>query len=161
MNPLPGVHLVYGRYGQFRFDQTDRQVLHDGVLRTACRNCGQAVTAPRFKFYCAQTCRTAYWRDVVPPQWPDIRAQALRRDGHRCVLCGATGTSNGVVPTGTRLGGLEVDHIKPVAQYPDLELVLANVRTLCRPCHARHGWRPSGQALTIHLQPGQARLAVA
>ncbi len=37
---------------------------------------------------------------------------------------------------------LEVDHIKPVARYPQLEFTLENLRVLCHKCHAQHGARP-------------------
>lgn len=145
---LPGVHLVFGRFRQFEFHHADRQVLDAGVLRTACRACGQPVTAPRFRFYCGQACRTRFWRDIVPPDWPTIRGRALRRDGRRCVLCGSRQE-------------LEVDHIQPVATHPELELDLANVRTLCRPCHTAQGARPGPRAVSMARaarMDGQARL---
>ncbi|MEM1039396.1 MAG: HNH endonuclease [Pseudomonadota bacterium] len=50
--------------------------------------------------------------------------QALDRDGWACVQCG----------THIRL---EVDHIKPVRDRPDLSFVLSNLQTLCGSCHAR------------------------
>ena len=56
--------------------------------------------------------------------WPSLRIQALRRDGFRCVECGARGR-------------LEVDHIKPVRDRPDLAYSLDNLQCLCRRCHSR------------------------
>lgn len=57
-------------------------------------------------------------------RWQGLRWQALRRDGFRCVKCGARGR-------------LEVDHIKPVRDRPDLSWDLANLQSLCPTHHAR------------------------
>jgi 5-methylcytosine-specific restriction endonuclease McrA len=57
-------------------------------------------------------------------RWHAIRIQALRRDGWKCVQCKATGR-------------LEVDHIKPVRDEPDLAFDLANLQSLCVRCHSR------------------------
>ncbi len=56
------------------------------------------------------------------PRWKALRLQALRRDGFQCVQCGARGR-------------LEVDHILPVRERPDLGFALANLQTLCGSCH--------------------------
>lgn len=53
------------------------------------------------------------------------RRKVFTRDGYRCVLCGYKGK------------GLEADHIKGWAEYPELRFVLENGRTLCKPCHAK------------------------
>jgi 5-methylcytosine-specific restriction endonuclease McrA len=58
-------------------------------------------------------------------RWKAVRFQALRRDGFKCVKCGATGCR------------LEVDHIKPVREAPELSYDLNNVQVLCVPCHSR------------------------
>lgn len=50
--------------------------------------------------------------------------RALRRDGFRCVKCGARGR-------------LEVDHVKPVRTHPDLAWSIDNLQSLCPPCHTR------------------------
>jgi 5-methylcytosine-specific restriction endonuclease McrA len=56
-------------------------------------------------------------------RWAALRMQALRRDGWRCVRCGARGR-------------LEVDHVQPVANRPDLSWDVENLQTLCNVCHA-------------------------
>lgn len=56
------------------------------------------------------------------PPWRKLRAQALKRDGHRCVVCGRDVSDKGAA---------RVDHIEPRSVRPDLELTLSNVRTLC------------------------------
>jgi 5-methylcytosine-specific restriction endonuclease McrA len=52
-----------------------------------------------------------------------VRQQALRRDDWRCVRCGSR-------------HGLEIDHIQPVRDRPDLGFSLDNLQTLCGRCHA-------------------------
>lgn len=55
-------------------------------------------------------------------RWKGLRLEALRRDGFACVQCGARGR-------------LEVDHIQPVRTHPALAFDLANLQSLCAPCH--------------------------
>lgn len=57
-------------------------------------------------------------------QWAYVRHEAKRRDGFRCVQCGARGR-------------LEVDHIMPVRTHPLLAYELSNLQTLCPADHAR------------------------
>jgi 5-methylcytosine-specific restriction endonuclease McrA len=57
-------------------------------------------------------------------RWPALRLGAKRRDGFRCVECGARGR-------------LEVDHVKPVRTHPELAFHLANLQSLCPTCHSR------------------------
>lgn len=57
-------------------------------------------------------------------RWPALRTQAFRRDGYACVKCGARGR-------------LEADHIRPVRDHPAGAFDLANLQTLCGPCHSR------------------------
>ncbi len=57
-------------------------------------------------------------------QWRGLRVEALRRDGWKCVTCGSRYR-------------LEVDHIRPVRDRPDLAYDLANLQCPCGPCHAR------------------------
>lgn len=61
---------------------------------------------------------------VQSRRWAALRLMAKRRDGWKCVQCGARGR-------------LEVDHIKPVRTHPELAFDLANCQTLCVPCHSR------------------------
>jgi 5-methylcytosine-specific restriction endonuclease McrA len=56
-------------------------------------------------------------------QWAAVRLQAKRRDGFRCVKCGARGR-------------LEVDHVKPIRSHPELSFDLSNLQTLCSRHHA-------------------------
>lgn len=66
--------------------------------------------------------------------WPRVRRQHLEREP-ACAACGRT-------------GDLEVHHIVPYHERPELELDPANLITLCGdPCHLVHGhllnWRRS------------------
>ncbi len=57
-------------------------------------------------------------------RWKRLRLEVLRRDGFRCVQCGARGR-------------LEVDHVRPVRDHPDGAYDMANLQALCPPCHTR------------------------
>lgn len=61
---------------------------------------------------------------IRTPRWKALRVIAKRRDGWKCVQCGAA-------------GDLEVDHIRPVRTHPDLAYDLGNLQTLCVACHSR------------------------
>jgi 5-methylcytosine-specific restriction endonuclease McrA len=59
------------------------------------------------------------------PRWKSVRFLAKRRDGWRCVKCGASGCR------------LEVDHIRAIREAPESAYDLANLQTLCVSCHSR------------------------
>ena len=87
----------------------------------------------RFKRFSAHVTRSK--------RWPALRLQALRRDGFRCVKCGARGR-------------LEVDHVEPVRNAPERAFDLANLQSLCAPCHTAKTRIECG-----HAPPSPARLA--
>ncbi|UOM34862.1 HNH endonuclease [Acuticoccus sp. I52.16.1] len=66
-------------------------------------------------------------------RWAALRLEALRRDGFECVACG-------------HRGRLEVDHILPVRDRPDLAHDLTNLQSLCGGCHASKTAREVGFA---------------
>jgi 5-methylcytosine-specific restriction protein A len=78
-------------------------------------------------------------------RWQRLRAIAKRRDGYCCTACG-------------RSGKLDVDHIEPINQRPDLAFALENLRTLCRPCHNRRtfGKRQSNAASRLRRRNSRA-----
>jgi 5-methylcytosine-specific restriction protein A len=57
-------------------------------------------------------------------RWKYVRLAAKRRDNFLCVKCGKAGQQ------------LEVDHIKPVRDAPELAFELTNLQTLCKACHS-------------------------
>ena len=69
--------------------------------------------------------RVEYERAQMTPR---LRYQVMRRDGFRCVLCGA-GSNEGAI--------LHIDHIKPVSKGGKTEL--SNLRTLCDRCNLGKG----------------------
>lgn len=66
-------------------------------------------------------------RAELPRDWATIRQRILRRDGHRCVKCGAPAN--------------QVDHIGDRHQHGD-----ENLRSLCTPCHRS---RTSAQGVAV------------
>jgi len=57
-------------------------------------------------------------------RWRRLRVEVLRRDGWRCVQCGARGR-------------LEVDHIRPVRTHPEGAFEPGNLQCLCPSCHTK------------------------
>ena len=55
-------------------------------------------------------------------RWVALRIQAKRRDGFRCTACNAAGR-------------LEVHHVKPIRERPDLAFDLSNLKCLRPTCH--------------------------
>ena len=64
---------------------------------------------------------------------PKLRYEVLKRDGFRCVMCGAS-ASDGAL--------LEVDHIVPVSKGG--ETIEENLQTLCRECNRGKGVDTAG-----------------
>lgn len=69
--------------------------------------------------------------------WRNVRATVLARDQHTCVLR-IHGVCIGRATT--------VDHVIPVAVWPEGEYVASNLVAACRPCNRRKstkitGWR--------------------
>ena len=56
-------------------------------------------------------------------RWKALRQQVLRRDNYKCVSCSAA-------------GDLEIDHVKPVRDAPELAYEIDNLQALCRQCHS-------------------------
>lgn len=75
-----------------------------------------AMKRSRYDSYSASVIRSKRWKA--------LRLAAKRRDGWKCVQCGARGR-------------LEVDHIIPVRTNRELAFDLTNLQTLCAPCHTR------------------------
>jgi 5-methylcytosine-specific restriction endonuclease McrA len=74
-------------------------------------------------------------------RWPALRQATLRRDDYQCRSCGARGR-------------LEVDHVRPVREAPELAFDLGNLQCLCGSCHAR---KTRGEVGLPPLDPERAR----
>lgn len=67
-----------------------------------------------------------YSRPVLKTKrWQMLRQIVLERDGWACVDCG------------TKRGRLEIDHVQPVRNRPDLAFDPANCATRCSSCHTK------------------------
>ena len=110
-----------------------------------------------FKSVCADACQEWYgglaWMAWPPPHirveqdmqrkqadpfylskaWRTVRAEALRRDHGMCVRCMERFMNGGEKP---RLAVM-VHHKKSRKEYPELELDLDNLESLCDICHNR------------------------
>lgn len=65
-------------------------------------------------------------------EWRRVRMVVLKRDGARCACCGAT-PADGV--------RMNVDHIKPRKNFPELALDPRNLQVLCEVCnHGKGNW---------------------
>ena len=78
------------------------------------------------------------------PDWPKLRRQVRARDGYRCQMCGA--------PEKERAH--DVHHKIPFRAFGSAQAAnhLANLMTLCRPCHRR-------AELAVRIRSGLAGLA--
>jgi 5-methylcytosine-specific restriction protein A len=74
-------------------------------------------------------------------EWKRVRADALQRDFGMCQDC-MDKFRAGIIRKPRR--AVMVHHVIPRSERPDLELVMDNLRSLCRGCHeARHPERRS------------------
>lgn len=100
-----------------------------------CQRCGKSFQSPAWEIrkgngkYCGRECANAAMRVATEyrygPDWAMQRRRALERDDRSCRDCGAHGA-------GVRI---EVHHVKP--RRLGGGNALANLLTLCRPCHKR------------------------
>jgi len=73
--------------------------------------------------------------------WRTKRQEILARDHYECQWCKAEGCV-----TVADISTLEVDHIKELAEYPELALDDNNLRTLCKDCHNKRHRRANYRA---------------
>ena len=60
---------------------------------------------------------------IKTKRWKRLRVEILRRDDYQCRSCGARGR-------------LEIDHIRPVRDAPELAYSPENLQALCVSCHS-------------------------
>ncbi len=119
-----------------------------GGYKKTCKTCGK-----EFKDFpsnktvnCSRECSRIYfgqlfcgsksvaWRGGLTQHTKQIRRGLDYREWHRAVLVRDNFTCQAC---GKRGGKLQVDHIKPIALYPDLRLDLSNGQALCPLCHQK------------------------
>lgn len=64
--------------------------------------------------------------------WKQARFEALKAHGRQCLCCGW-------VPGASEGNWLVVDHIKPLALFPELALDQSNLQVLCNDCNMGKG----------------------
>lgn len=62
-------------------------------------------------------------------RWRNLRDRIRERDGHLCSECKGNGLT---------VAGIDVHHIKPIMEFPELAFNEDNLILLCRPCHYKH-----------------------
>lgn len=130
-----------GRYGTWVIACEDYEAVLDGGTVYSCRSCDVWHHRKRSRF-CSVECRDLWHKLVEAPLWFDgVRVAALVKARKACVNCGRKEGSSSPDSGGARTV-LEVDHVRPVREFPELEFDAENLRVLCRDCHARLGWRP-------------------
>lgn len=97
------------------------------------------INSNNIAYYCNECIKAIEYKQSAQYQrslmTDKLRYQVLNRDGHRCVICGAS-ARDGVK--------LHVDHILPVSKGGKTEL--SNLRTLCERCNLGKGasYNPNG-----------------
>ena len=81
--------------------------------------------------------RPAHHRFYGTWEWKRFRAEVLKERGAACYNCGSTN------------GSMELDHIIPLAERPDLRLDRDNVMVLCGPCHRHKTWQGAARARDV------------
>lgn len=70
-------------------------------------------------------------------EWRQLRLKAMKVDNYECRHCRERGkvTTRNTINKYGRPTKMEVNHIKPVKQFPHLALTLNNLEYLCIDCH--------------------------
>ena len=74
--------------------------------------------------------------------WLNLRYRVLKKFGPKCMLCGITSRDGAVIC---------VDHIKPRAEHPELELEFDNMQVLCNCCNVGKGSWDSTDWLSVMI----------
>lgn len=92
-----------------------------------CLHCGDLITTGT---RCSSCTPVETGRDKTSAHWNTSRwknlSRRLRRQSPFCELCSST-------------SNLQVDHILPIVDYPELTYEVENLRVLCRTCNGRRG----------------------
>jgi 5-methylcytosine-specific restriction endonuclease McrA len=97
------------------------------AAKRVCTGCGRKINVRR-----CPHCRAREEAERVPASerygrgWPELRARVLREARYLCEPCAMKGRFTEAV---------EVDHIIPALERPDLKLERRNCQAICRECH--------------------------
>ena len=108
----------------------NRFIKKKGVIYCVCQACLKKTVAKHWKGtkYCSRRCvnyvlyfgktvtKTRYTRG-----WYAVRKKVLERDSHKCVVC--------------HQKAVQVHHVLPVCNFPELVLETTNLLSLCKKCH--------------------------
>ncbi|MBD5655337.1 MAG: hypothetical protein IAI50_09155 [Candidatus Eremiobacteraeota bacterium] len=133
-----------------------------------CGWCGEPRPGRR-RTWCSERCATRFWTNHW---WSLARSAAKRRDKYRCVRCGhalpkrpsrkaypreaAYRTAMRLWRANRKLERLEVNHISPaLGAHRTLSCVhhLANLETLCMPCHLAFTRSTTGDRAITRVTP--------
>ena len=111
------------RVSQYRHEHCQRHFCHD-------KNCW-GKWASKNRVGEAHPLWTGGGVSYYGPNWNHQRRACMDRDDHRCQICGVLDED--------AARSLEVHHIRPIAEFDELENAnrLGNLITLCRGCHKR------------------------
>ena len=104
--------------------------------KTGCHGCGGDIPRGR-RVWCSNACAL---RVVTNHDWQSARAAVIKRDDHRCVICGEDDKGDKAREYHRRCGKtfLEVNHMQPVngrRKSWDCQNHQDNLETLCHDCH--------------------------
>lgn len=126
-------HRIRAGWGRFCSARCHDEARMRRAYRT-CEHCGSVWSVPLSRLthgparYCSKACYIAVQKSTAIPKadrhWSaesrNARRNAIERDGFQCVECGSD-------------ADLSVHHVVPFADGGTNDL--ANLATLCRPCH--------------------------
>lgn len=91
-----------------------------------CLQCGKPFeTTTITKKYCSDICREEFNKDSLSKQYEVSKEIIFRRDGYRCIYCGASSIEDGVK--------LHLEHIYPISKGGREDLF--NLATSCERCN--------------------------
>lgn len=150
--------------GEYRGHQRiycSRECQRPKLCEIGCERCGKVFKPPNSKQkFCGRKCsdqvarvrqagsNSHFWRGGMTQKakllrtgaaYREWRTAVFRRDGYRCVKCGAKSRVGQCVE-------LHPHHIEPLSDRPDLAFVVPNGVTLCKSCHEKtdsYGYKQS------------------
>ena len=115
-------------YAKEKPPKSERQKLREAAQKIAILK-RENNKRTKKRFYSSKPSEDSFLDSYI---WRKTRLKVLKRDGAKCVCCGAT-PADGLK--------MHVDHIKPRKKYPELALDMDNLQVLCEICnHGKGNW---------------------